>query len=288
MDIKTLLTKRNYTSMSNKQNKYIVIHYVGAVSSAFNNAKYFETVYRGASAHYFVDEKDIYQVVREKDASWHCGSNTYKHKECRNNNSIGIEMCCYKDSNGKINVSDKVVEKTIELTKELMTKYNIPVENVLRHFDVTGKNCPAPMVSNTTRWNDFKKKLVGKPTIKYEVHGENYGWSQGLKEDGQEAGTTGQALRIEAIKIYADVPIEYSGHVQDIGDVPFVKNGEVLGTIGQGKRLEQITIKCSTHKIKATAHVEELGWLTSIEGNEVVIGTKGRALRLEALTLELV
>lgn len=133
---------------------------------------------------------------------------------------------------------------------------------------------------------DFQ--IIDNPRITYEVHGENYGWSQGLKEDGEEAGTTGKALRIEAIKIDADVPIEYSGHVELLGDVPSVKNGEILGTIGQGKRLEQIVIKCPTHKIRATAHVESIGWMPPVEGNEVVIGTKGKALRLEALTLDFV
>ena len=206
MEINTLLTKRNYTSMSNKQNKYIVIHYVGAVSSAFNNAKYFETTYRGASAHYFVDEKDVYQVVREKDASWHCGSNKYKHPDCRNNNSIGIEMCCYKNTNGQIDVSEIVENRTVELVKELMAKYDIPVENVLRHYDITGKNCPAPHVTNQARWNSFKQKLNSKPNIRYEVHVQEIGWQE-QKADGQIAGTEGESKRIEAIKIHSDIPI---------------------------------------------------------------------------------
>ena len=67
MVLKYLFTKRNYKEMANKQNKYIVIHYVGAVSSAYANAKYFKKTYRGASAHYFVDENETYQVVKEKD-----------------------------------------------------------------------------------------------------------------------------------------------------------------------------------------------------------------------------
>lgn len=143
-----------------------------------------------------------------------------------------------------------------------------------------------PNKVGTYNSNDFQ--IVDKPRIAYEVHGENYGWSQGLKEDGEEAGTTGQALRIEAVRIDADVPIEYSGHIELIGDIPAVKNGEVLGTIGQGKRLEQIVLKCISHKIRASAHIESVGWTEPVEGNEVIIGTKGRALRLEALKLEFV
>lgn len=77
MEIKKKITPYNRTVMTNKNNKYIVIHYVGAVSSAKANAIYFQQKLVGnkkASAHYFVDEKDIYQVVEEKDAAWHCRS----------------------------------------------------------------------------------------------------------------------------------------------------------------------------------------------------------------------
>lgn len=148
--------------MTNKSNKYIVIHYVGAVSTAKNNADYFYSAYRGASANYFVDDTSIWQVVEDKDAAWHCGtSGTYYHKYCRNNNSIGIEMCCiYK--NGKLDISEQTVANTIELTKQLMAKYNIPVENVVRHYDVTHKRCPAPFVEYESRWKEFKGALTTK------------------------------------------------------------------------------------------------------------------------------
>lgn len=71
-------------------------------------------------------------------------------------------MCCYR-KNGKLDISDKVVEITIELTKQLMKKYNIPVSNVIRHYDVTHKNCPAPFVENTSRWTNFKRRLNISP-----------------------------------------------------------------------------------------------------------------------------
>lgn len=178
MKINKKITKVNKTVMSNKKNKYIVIHYVGAVSTAKNNADYFYSVNRGASANYFVDDTSIWQVVEDKNAAWHCGTTgTYYHKECRNNNSIGIEMCCVK-KNGKLDMSDKTINNTIELVKELMKKYNIPVKNVVRHYDVTHKKCPAPFVSNASRWTDFKKKLeeglkiekISKMSIKLKIN----------------------------------------------------------------------------------------------------------------------
>ena len=166
MEIIKNITNRNRTVSNNRIIKYIVIHYVGAVSSARANSIYFKDTYRGASAHYFVDDNSIYQVVEEKDVAWHCGATYYKHLNCRNSNSIGIEMCCFSH-NGKLDVSETVVNKTIELTKELMRKYNIPVQNVLRHYDVTGKECPAPFVKNNARWISFSGRL-SETTPKYK------------------------------------------------------------------------------------------------------------------------
>lgn len=169
MEIKENLTNVNYNKMSNKVNKYIVIHYVGAVSTAYNNSVYFKNVNRSASANYFVDENEIYRVVADSDKAWHCGDKlksgnggTYNGK-CTNSNSIGIEMCCY-NNNGKIDVSEKVISNTIELVKELMAKYNISIDNVIRHYDVTNKICPATLVEDESRWIDFKNRLVSNST----------------------------------------------------------------------------------------------------------------------------
>lgn len=165
MEIVKNITNRNRTISNGRSIKYIVIHFVGAVSSAKANSNYFKSTYRGASAHYFVDDTTIYQVVEDKDVAWHCGAKVYRHKSCRNSNSIGIEMCCFK-SGGKIDISENIVNRTIELTTELMKKYNVPASNVIRHYDVTGKACPEPFVSNSARWTNFKNRLgqVSTPT----------------------------------------------------------------------------------------------------------------------------
>lgn len=160
MEIKENITTRNYTRGNNRSIKYIVVHYVGAVSTAKNNSDYFKSIYRGASAHYFVDDNDIYRVVRDEDIAWHCGTTGKYYSNCRNSNSIGIEMCCY-NNNGTLDISENIVNRTIELVKELMAKYKIPEENVIRHYDVTHKCCPAPFVNNPSRWNDFKNRLGG-------------------------------------------------------------------------------------------------------------------------------
>lgn len=149
------------SNRSKSQIKWIILHYVGAVSTAKNNADYFYSTFRGASAHYFVDEKEIWQVVEDNDSAWAIGANKY-YTDARNTNSISIEMCCYENSNGKLDIKEEVVNKAIELTKYLMDKYDIDIDHVIRHYDATRKVCPAPFVNDESRWNDFKKALGDK------------------------------------------------------------------------------------------------------------------------------
>ena len=158
MEIKENITTRNYTKGNNRSIKYIVIHYVGAVSSAKNNSDYFKSEYRGASAHYFVDDNDIYRVVRDEDIAWHCGTNGTYFNGCRNSNSIGIEMCCF-NNNGTIDMSDATINNTLELAAYICKTYGITIDRVVRHYDVTHKSCPAPFVNTPSRWDNFKARL---------------------------------------------------------------------------------------------------------------------------------
>ena len=92
MQINKLLTTVNYKKGNGKQNKYIVIHYVGAIGGAEANCKYFQSVYRGVSAHYFVGHSgEVWQCVNDNDIAWHVGASRYRHRECRNSNSMWIE-----------------------------------------------------------------------------------------------------------------------------------------------------------------------------------------------------
>lgn len=163
--IQQKLTPYNFSKVTNRKIEYIVIHYVGAVSSAKNNAVYYANNKLKASAHYFVDETSIWQSVTDKDMAWHCGGglqgnngHTF-YKKCTNSNSIGIEMCCKKTSSGQWYFKDSTIQNTVELVRYLMKKYNVPVERVIRHYDVTGKNCPAPYVDEY-EWERFKNRLV--------------------------------------------------------------------------------------------------------------------------------
>lgn len=172
MIINKLLTTRNYDKLNNPNRvKYIVIHYVGALSDAKANCQYFQNTYRGASASYFVGYKgDIWQCVEDCNVAWHCGvSGNITDANCNNQNSIGIELCVRKKNTKTMYASDKdwyfedaTVDAAVELTKSLMEKYNVPAERVIRHYDVTGKICPNPYVYNTGNhtWAEFKSRIA--------------------------------------------------------------------------------------------------------------------------------
>ena len=169
MEIKRNITTKNFDSGSINRIKYIVVHFTANNGdTAYGNTNYFKS-YRGASAHYFVDENGIYQSIEDKNIAWHCGAKKYKHSTCRNSNSLGVELCSRKDSKGNYYFMDKTVDNAVELVKMLMAKYNVPIANILRHYDVTGKNCPEPFVKNIEAWQNFKNRLeenVVKQNIK--------------------------------------------------------------------------------------------------------------------------
>lgn len=168
MNIKTVLAnKKNYGSVrSTSTIKYIVIHYTGNDGDTDeNNGSYFKNNVVEASAHYFVDDDSITQSVPDNYVGYHCGTTgSYKHKSCRNSNSIGIEICD-DVKNGTIYPSAKTISNVLELVEYLMHKYSIPKENVIRHYDVTGKHCPAYWVDN----NKWKSEFWNKIGVDYVV-----------------------------------------------------------------------------------------------------------------------
>ena len=156
----------NFCSGRTQNIKYIVIHYTANDGdTAKNNVDYYARASLKASAHFYVDENEVWQSVKEGDTAYHCGANKYVHPYCRNSNSIGIELCSRKDADGEYYFKDETIQNAVKLTKELMAKYNIFVGNVIRHYDVTGKICPAPMVNDEILWNTFKAMLTEKNKI---------------------------------------------------------------------------------------------------------------------------
>lgn len=131
--------------------------------------------------------------------------------------------------------------------------------------------------------------------IKYQTHVQNIGW-QGEKADGDMSGTTGQSLRLEAIKIQLSSSIDggivYKTHVQDYGWQNFVANGQASGTSGQAKRLEAIQMQLTgnaknQYDLYYRVHAQNFGWLGWAKNGESA-GTAGYSYRLEGIQIVLV
>lgn len=155
LNIDRMISPYNNSSRGGESIKYIVLHYTGNKGdNARNNALYFSRGSRGASAHYFVSDALIYQVVEDDRAAWSVGDG-YGRYGITNANSINVEMCCWIDGT----VSETTEANTVELVKYLMKKHNIDINHVVRHYDASRKYCPN---WSNTRWNNFKDKLVDK------------------------------------------------------------------------------------------------------------------------------
>ena len=152
--------RENFGGLRASAVKYIVVHYTaGRNDTAQDNGSYFAREQVGASAHYFVDETTIVRSVPEDYVAWHCGGSVYYHDRCRNGNSIGVEICSkYRD--GGYSFAPEAAALAQEWIRKLMQKYDIPVERVIRHWDVTHKICPAPFVgAGQAAWEKFKGGL---------------------------------------------------------------------------------------------------------------------------------
>ena len=163
-----LAHERNYSTIKRKESdiQYIVVHYTGNDGdSARGNLTYFHENVVKSSAHFFVDDNEVCCSVPWYFRAWHCGGNKYVlsdggslYGKCTNSNSIGIELCSRK-KDGKYYFTDSVLNRAAAFVAQQMKTYNLQIENVVRHYDVTGKGCPQPFVDEKA-WAAFKKKVL--------------------------------------------------------------------------------------------------------------------------------
>ena len=161
-----LLTPNKYSrpQIPLKNVKKVVLHYVGnPKSSAEANRNYFENQKSGGryvSSHYIVGlEGEILRCVPENEVAY-CSNqaNTY---------SISIE-CCHPDATGKF--TDATTASAAELCAYLLKKYGLSIDDLIRHYDVTGKQCPLWFVPTKyqseavadARWAGFKALVSQK------------------------------------------------------------------------------------------------------------------------------
>lgn len=161
--------KRNLSAIT-----AIVMHYtanVGSMATAKGNARYFEGGSEGrkASAHYVVDEgATAYECVPLDTVAWSVGDgNKGPYGQLVNNyNSVSIEMVSHTDERDAYYIPEETQRHAAELYAQL--KKQLPnVRYVVRHYDVSLKKCPAPMVDEAA-WTKFKNLLEEATEVRYE------------------------------------------------------------------------------------------------------------------------
>lgn len=128
----------------------IVIHYVANPgSSAKANRDFFNSSQSRVSAHFVVGLKgEVIQCVPLDEQS--SASND------RNPDTISIEVC-HPDASGKFN--DKTYGALIKLTAWLCDEFGLDEKDVIRHYDITGKDCPKYYVEHSDAWKKLKKDV---------------------------------------------------------------------------------------------------------------------------------
>ena len=137
--------------------------------------------------------------------------------------------------------------------------------------------------------------VPSSPSVSYQSHVESIGW-QDWYSNGGTSGTSGRALRLEAMRLSlgddVDGGIEYQTHVQNIGWQDWVADGALSGTSGQSLRLEAIKIRLTgaiakQYDIYYRVHAQNVGWMGWAK-NGAASGTAGYSYRLEAIEIKLV
>ena len=136
----------------------IVIHYVGNPgTTAQQNRDYFDNPSSEVSSHFVIGLKgEIIQCI-----PLHEKSSASNH---RNKDTISIEVC-HPDTSGKF--TDESYQSLVKLTAWLCKTCNLDSNDVIRHYDITGKQCPLYSVTHEDVWEQFKndvdKLLLSKP-----------------------------------------------------------------------------------------------------------------------------
>ena len=193
--IKKAFINKHITYSPGREVKYLAIHYTAGRSSKAGSAMNTQKVFlqNPASADYVVDDATIVQVNPDikNYYCWAVGDRKNPYTGggrlsgvALNKNTISIEICSnlksgasalYPNHEGWY-FTEESLKNAVELTKYLMKRYHIPKQNVIRHYDVTGKLCPGivgwtdgyiydnngksvGVKSNSKQWEEFLKKL---------------------------------------------------------------------------------------------------------------------------------
>ena len=213
------------------------------------------------------------------------------------------------DTAGTTGLGLRMEAVRLMLTGDLSQFYDIVYRAHVQNIgwqDWVSNGTIAGTSGQSLRIEALEVKLAAKPAktaptegiidIRTQAHVENIGWQDAVLSGGV-SGTTGQSLRVEALRIALDAgviggTVECRSHVQNIGWQDWVASGSTSGTEGCALRMEATQIRLTgniadVYDIVYRAHVQNIGWQPwTLNGG--IAGTEGQSLRVEALQVKLV
>jgi N-acetylmuramoyl-L-alanine amidase CwlA len=250
----------------------IVVHYTANPhANAEDHQEFFDGPdggnYRYAGAHLFVDRHEVVEVIPLNEVGYHANerkagpllsalraTTSYYPGGNANLLTIGIEMCIEKDGS----FHPDTVERTRLLIKTLQRWYpqlSDTQNRVVRHYDITGKNCPKPFVENRGAWNDFLASIdapIKKPARKPKPVTPNEGESELLKE-AIVINSFNDYPSAEGLAFHLDCPIYPHAAVQ--GEV--ARHLIVVGGNKDGLKAEKITVLSGKDRYETAKKVAE-------------------------------
>lgn len=156
--LRFLPIRENFSARHGEKVQFLVVHDTGnpaPTADAYRHFCYFNGGNRNASAHYFVDDREILQLVSLEHAAWHVGDGRGRYG-ITNRNSVGIELCIHRGSDWEM-----TKRNAQKLLRRLLQEYRLPNNAVVRHFDASRKICPMKMSAEEWKeWWTFRKGIL--------------------------------------------------------------------------------------------------------------------------------
>ena len=170
VELHDIIAENEYQVPAHNANshEYFAIHYLGVNGE---NPYLYGGGYGGTF--YVSKSGEVYQAAKVTDKLWHVGASSgfsYIHPDARNNNTIGVECATYtasgrNDDDETWYFTEATQVAAAKLAACVALEYNIPLDHILRHGDITTKNCPSPLKRDAGKgtnwtWEKFKSEVA--------------------------------------------------------------------------------------------------------------------------------
>ena len=170
IELHDIIAENEYQVPAHNANshEYLAVHYLGVNGE---NPYLYGGGYGGTF--YVSKSGEVYQAAKVTDKLWHVGASSgfsYIHPDARNNNTIGVECATYtasgrNDDDETWYFTEATQVAAAKLAACVALEYNIPLDHILRHGDITTKNCPSPLKRDAGKgtnwtWEKFKSEVA--------------------------------------------------------------------------------------------------------------------------------